>query len=246
MGYRTILLMILMLILFGLKIYEIMEIDMKYLIITSIILIVLLYKNNDFEPMGNTSETMNTLSNEAIQNLASIYNSDTLTVTNLNVTGGLKVGNSVYMSGNNTSQDVVQIYANGNGQAPYVYVDKTGTIGLYNGTSNVYQLNGTSTQLPTTTVTGDMTVNNDLTLNGALKANNVDATTVNATADITTPLLKMDSWKVYASTGGYNWGGKNGSSGSIFRIDSPSKAQFEIDGTGLYGSTSFWGNKGFF
>jgi hypothetical protein len=65
--------------------------------------------------------------------------------------------------------------------------------------------------------------------------------------------IKLGNWNMYSQKNtsnnvvGFNWSGKNkGAADEIFRIDSPGTAKFEIDTTGLFGTPSVWGNKGFF
>lgn len=93
--------------------YKITNIDIKYIIVTSIILLILLVDNisiyfNKFFP---EFEFMTPLSNEAVQNISSIYNEtnsvmnslkvsnlevlETLKVPNLEVLDTIKVGNNV-------------------------------------------------------------------------------------------------------------------------------------------------------
>jgi len=72
---------------------------MEYIIIIIVILLIFLYVKNDVENFTN---------DEAIQNVASLYNSSMATVTNLKATGnvtvdgGLTAGNYVYTKGNAT------------------------------------------------------------------------------------------------------------------------------------------------
>jgi len=52
--------------------------------------------------LWNKNEHLDTspLSNEAIQSIASVYNKDNLTVTNINATGNLLTGGIIRTSGN--------------------------------------------------------------------------------------------------------------------------------------------------
>lgn len=90
-------------------------------------------------------------SNEAVQLLASVYNTGNavlgdLKVNNLIVTGTasvadtLSVGSNVKMYGKSDSQDKMQIFKNGDGKAPYLYFNKAGGFGIWDGTKSPFYL----------------------------------------------------------------------------------------------------------
>lgn len=77
----------------------------KILILILILVIIVLYfLYEDQENLDSTSTTQN-LSNEAIQNIASVYNNQNMKVTNLESTGILK-GNIINASSINTSENI--------------------------------------------------------------------------------------------------------------------------------------------
>jgi hypothetical protein len=78
---------------------------------------------------------------EALQNIASLYNGNTLVIDNLKVTGNAELngdtmfGGSMKVFGGEGAQDKIQIYKDGNGSAPYLFYNKGGDLGLWDGTA---------------------------------------------------------------------------------------------------------------
>ena len=62
-----------------------------YVILILVIILIVIFINNRRENKENLDSTTPPLSNEAIQNIASVYNNQNMTVTNLNTTGNLSV-----------------------------------------------------------------------------------------------------------------------------------------------------------
>lgn len=124
-----------------------------YLIII-MILVLISYLEGAYE----MTEHMTTKSNEAIQDIASVYNTDNLMITNLRITGNLeldsnlkvngtsvfngdvKVGNNTALYASPTAPNMLQIYPNGSGSGPNVYVDNKGNVSYTDGSKVKYQL----------------------------------------------------------------------------------------------------------
>ena len=62
-----------------------------YVILILVIILIVIFINNRRENKENLDPTTPPLSNEAIQNIASVYNNQNMAVTNLNTTGNLSV-----------------------------------------------------------------------------------------------------------------------------------------------------------
>lgn len=116
---------IIMLVLMYLSHKGIIELSQKQIILTFILHIAILFllSNSVLEGLTGTS-------NEAVQNLGSVYNSSNATLTNLQITGTLKVGNSILMNGDATAQNKIEVYQNSDGADPKMYFDKTGKFGI--------------------------------------------------------------------------------------------------------------------
>lgn len=213
---KTTILAVIVALLIILSYYQIIEIDPKYITITTIILIILTID------LDNSTEHLTTISNEGIQDLSSSYNTTNATLGNLTITGTLKVGNNVLISGDSTAQDKIQIYQNGDAKAPYVFVNKQGNIGVWNGTSAPVNIGATGSYL-----SGDVTVGGNLVLDGTNKW-------ILHTPDDGRKTLYMAPW----GTSDWNWGGgisvDNTSSINATRIMNDGLAGFIGDGGGIF------------
>lgn len=148
---------IIMLVLMYLSHEGIIELSQKQIILTFILHIAILFllSNSVLEGLTGTS-------NEAVQNLGSIYNSSNATLTNLQVTGTLKVGNSILMNGDATATNKIEVYQNSDGADPKMYFDKTGKFGI-SGTGGSYISSAGSS------ISGDLSVGSNLILDGTNK-----------------------------------------------------------------------------
>jgi hypothetical protein len=66
----------------------------KYVLLTIIIILTILFLYNKQENIDSTN-TLQNLSNEAIQNIASVYNNKNLQVTNLKVTNDINASGNI-------------------------------------------------------------------------------------------------------------------------------------------------------
>jgi hypothetical protein len=155
MNQRQIFGIIVLLLLLYLSHNKIIELAPKQIVIIFILqlTIVLLLSNSLLEGMT---------SNEAVQNLGSVYNSSNAVLTNLQVTGTLKVGNSILMNGDSTATNKIEIYQNSDGADPKLYFDKTGKLGI-SGTGGSYLSNSGSS------FAGDVSIGSNLILDGTNK-----------------------------------------------------------------------------
>jgi hypothetical protein len=131
-------------------------------LVFALLLIILTFETSKEEHLDN--------SNEAVQSLASVYNTGNavlgdLKVNNLIVTGTasvadtLSVGSNVKMYGKSDSQDKMQIFKNGDGKAPYLYFNKAGGFGIWDGTKSPFYLDDS----------GNFSMYGDLTFDGSNK-----------------------------------------------------------------------------
>jgi hypothetical protein len=80
------------------------------IIISALILYIIIFHLNEInEIKEHIDGTIGVSTNEAIQNLASMYNSGTLKATNLELVGDLKVGGKTVLSGNVTLDGATQV-----------------------------------------------------------------------------------------------------------------------------------------
>jgi hypothetical protein len=105
---------------------------MIYIICLILLFALILYCKRSFV------ENMADLTPEAVQNVASVYNKDNLTATNINATGSVKVGSSALISGGG---DRLQVYKDNNGKAPYLYFNSAGNLGSWDGSASNWQIN---------------------------------------------------------------------------------------------------------
>lgn len=115
---------------------------------------------------NNVLEGLTATSNEAVQNLGSVYNTQNATLTNLQVTGTLRVGNSILMNGDSTATNKIEIYQNSDRADPKMYFDKTGKLGT-SGTAPAY-ISSNGSLLSGLNVTGGLSATGDLSTGGSV------------------------------------------------------------------------------
>jgi len=232
-----------------------------------IIIIIIFYNTATAEHLTSTSVS----SNEAIQLLGSVYNSGNATLTNLNITGTLKVGD-ITLQGKDITVDgwvirpegdslIIRNLRSGKDTRLAIAPNVSGDIGTelnFSGANiGMWKIRGDSIGIPNR---GDLNMaadkwvrfldygqpyNGTYAENGFAAKNLWAATGTVHAGKVDTPKIVMNDWTIYPATGpGFNWASKNPA--SVFRIDSNYKAKFEIASNGLHGSPSDWGNKGFF
>ena len=133
------------------------ELTNKQILLTFILHIAMLFllSNSILEGLTATS-------NEAVQNLGSVYNTENATLTNLQVTGTLKVGNSILMNGDSTATNKIEVYQNSDGTDPKMYFDKTGKFGISGSSQSYISSAGTY-------FSSDVSIGNNLILDGTNK-----------------------------------------------------------------------------
>lgn len=137
-------------------------------ILKQIVIIFIIYFSFNFIFKFDQIEGLTALSNESLQNLGSIYNTDNAVLTNLQVTGTLKVGNSVLINGDPTLPNKIEIYQNSDGKDPKMYFDNTGKLGVTNGTTSSY-ISNSETMLGSLYVKSDASIGSNLVLDGTNK-----------------------------------------------------------------------------
>jgi hypothetical protein len=204
----------------------------------------------------NQNENLTNISNESLQNLSSVYNNGVLRVNRIETTGDVSVGGTATFGRviADTSKigkweirdDIIGIKDRGNimlTEEKWVKLMEWGAPawGRYAGQDTIHGgFEGAN-------ISAHHQVRSD-TL-GVRKQSDFDGD-----INVRSGKMKLGNWNVYSQQNpvdgtavGHNWSGKNGGVGNeIFRIDSPGTAKFEIDTTGLFGTPSKWGNKGFF
>jgi len=91
----------------------------------------------------SSTEKFATSSTESIQNISSMYNNDTLTAHNLNITGTITVGSTKIDSSGNITTPNVKIDSGGNITTPNVKIDSSGNITI-DSSGNIMIKSGTS------------------------------------------------------------------------------------------------------
>lgn len=165
MNQKQIIGLIIILFLLYLSHVKIIEVTNKQLLLIFIINVAILFlmSNTIFEELTATS-------NEAVQNLGSVYNSANATLTNLQVTGTLKVGNSILMNGDPNSTNKIEIYQNSDGLDPKMTFDKNGKLNLSSNSSvGSFISNNGSSLSGNLNASGDVVVKNNLILDGTNK-----------------------------------------------------------------------------
>jgi hypothetical protein len=138
------------------------KISSKYAILL-IGLCVLLERSN-IEGMDGSVCGCSDLNSEALQNLASVYNSGSMTVTDLQVTGKLTVGGDITGNGNIT------------GKTKLTAGDITSNGLTVNGDISAYNVNTTKGLTASGNVTGKYIIaTNDMTATGDITGNNITA-----------------------------------------------------------------------
>lgn len=153
-------------------------------------------------------EGLTATSNEAIQNLGSVYNSTNATLTNLQITGTLKVGNSILMNGDSSAMNKIEIYQNSDGTDPKFYFDNTGKFGT-SGQDGSY-ISPSSTMF-----SGDVSVGSNLSLDKTLKVGNSVLMNGDPTATNKIEIYQnsdgLDPKFYFDNTGKFGTSGPNGS-----------------------------------
>ena len=108
-----------------------------------IILLLIVHYAHTKEQMENFDGK---LSNESLQTIASVYNDDKAVFKDVEITGNLKIGNRIEMSGD-TNKDHLRIYANSDKKHPYLFSNKNRSIGISNGTENAITITKDGKQL---------------------------------------------------------------------------------------------------
>jgi hypothetical protein len=164
-----------------------MSYNLKYIGIILIIIILYIYWSNTENFVTPSSQN---ISIESIQNLASVYNTGTLSASNLNITNKITIGNTTIDVSGNITNGKVKIDSNGNITNGAINIDSSGNI---------------------TTVNGDsLTINSPLTVSGNVNlGNGLITTTGTTTANVgpfefgtmTSPTLIWDGPKSTSSFG---------------------------------------------
>lgn len=92
-------------------------IEIEYIIVILILVVIIVFNTYSISCLENEVNSLkkiegfnnSDLSNEALANIASIYNNKNLTVTNLNVTGNLTVAGNSSVQGNTTTNGTASI-----------------------------------------------------------------------------------------------------------------------------------------
>lgn len=112
------------------------------IIIIFLILICLIsiFTSND-EPMENMTQ----LSNEALQDIGSVYNDRAFTANDIAGTKSIKANENLFISADPNYQDRLVVYKDGNGKPPYLYYNKHGQLGMLNDTTVSFSVNADGT-----------------------------------------------------------------------------------------------------
>ena len=136
--------------------------EIKLIIIIILIILIVIYLNRlSYENMGNT------LSNEAIQDLASVYNSANLQVTNLTTTGSISFlpkGTIVIWSGSSASCPNGWQICNGTNGTPNL--QNTFVLGA----GSAYAVGATGGEVNHTLTTNEMPVHNHQTIDNSFNS----------------------------------------------------------------------------
>ena len=152
-----------------------MNIYIVFLLILLIILFYYAYLQNKLEGMSALNDSTEPLSNEAIQNVSSLYNKDNMTVSNINVTGTATVQGDTTIGGNAKINNIS--LTNGGGSAGVV----TGEGRLHiDGPEILYLLNKSGVIIGkewggngNLSVEGDLAVSGNLAVGGSLTIDGV-------------------------------------------------------------------------
>lgn len=151
----------------------------KHILMLSIVILLLhFFKNDNIEHM--TSE-------EAIKNVASVFNSENMVVKNLKVTGNLEIGGNTTCNGNSTVNGTTNIIGNttiGTTTKPvqismYGNTVSSGSLNCTSiGTSGNIQVNGTATIGSDANIGQNINLTGSLTSQGMIRGKNVYANTI--------------------------------------------------------------------
>ncbi|VBB18574.1 hypothetical protein YASMINEVIRUS_1037 [Yasminevirus sp. GU-2018] len=109
-----------------------------FIVALMVVVLYLTYKRNT----GCESDTEGFDNSEAIANIASIYTSNPLTVNSASITQSLKVGSSngttLQVVDKPQNTDVMRVYKNSDGNAPYFFYSPGGALGISSSSGPVF------------------------------------------------------------------------------------------------------------